>query len=108
MAEKAETGPFSAEKVFIGRLVGVVAFSAVALFYGLVNCTFSIDFLVALITNITGPLDRREFMFSLARMTIDTIADCCRTVNKFILAHAAVALVCNTRIPGGVCDPACI
>ena len=80
----------------------IVTFRAIAVFYRLVNRALSILSLMTLVTNIAGGLDRCEFVFRLAFMAAGAIADSDRAMNKFILAHAAVALVGNTRVPGSI------
>ncbi len=86
----------------------IVTFRAIAVLYGLVNCIFSIHFFMTLVTKITGFFDRREFVFTLTYVTAGTVAYCRRAMNKFILAYATVALIRNTRVPGGICNPALV
>lgn len=100
MANKAEVLPLSPEHKPVRGLVRIMAFRTVALPHRCMNALFRINALMAFIAQIRGLLDRRKLVITLLNVADIALPDGNRSMNKFILAHSAMAFVGYTCING--------
>jgi hypothetical protein len=97
MTYETEVRSIGPELVLVGRLMRIVAESAVAVLYGFVDRSLCIDLVMAFVTQIGRSFYGSEFMLSFCLVTCAAIADCDRTVHELFLPHGAVALISNAR-----------
>lgn len=101
VAEEAQIGLLGAVLVLVSRLVRVVTLRTHAVLHRLMDGLFHIALFVALCADCRGIRYLRELVFPLTFVTEQAVPCLNQRVYELVLAHGAMALVCNARVSGG-------